>query len=137
MTKRVYLDASVLIAAWRGQGDAGLAAIGVLDDPDLLPVVSDAVWLEVMPKPLYEQRHAEVAFYRAVFDRAEQLPWRLDTLRQAHDVAQRHGIAAMDAIHVACAIAADVDELVTGERPCKPLFRIGTLPIRSLRPEAP
>lgn len=137
MSNRAYIDSSVLIAAWHGRGDAGFAAIGTLDAPDLVPVVSDAVWLEVMPKPLYEQRHDEVAFYGAVFERAERIPWRIETLRQAHDLAQRYGIAAMDAIHVAFAIAAGVDELISGERPGKPMFRVSGLSIRSLQADMP
>ncbi|NBC49741.1 MAG: hypothetical protein GVY22_17540 [Gammaproteobacteria bacterium] len=74
MTKQVYLDTGVLITAWRGRERAGLTALEMLDDPDLLLVLSDAVWLEVLPKPLYEGRHDEVAFYQAVFERAERLP---------------------------------------------------------------
>ncbi|MBK1704385.1 type II toxin-antitoxin system VapC family toxin [Halochromatium glycolicum] len=133
MTKRVYLDTGVLITAWRGREHAGLTALEMLDDPALLLVLSDAVWLEVLPKPLYEGRHDEVAFYQVVFERAERLPWSLDVLRLAQDLARQHAIAAMDAIHAGFAVGHGVDELVTTERPEKPLFRIEQLPVRSLR----
>jgi predicted nucleic acid-binding protein len=137
MTRRVYLDTGVLITAWRGRGSAGLIALEVLDDPGLVLVVSDAVWLEIMPKPLHEKRRDEAEFYQAVFDRAERLPWSLDVLGRAHDLARQHGIAAMDAIHAAFAVAHRVDELITTERPERPLFRIEQLTISSLRSGAP
>lgn len=137
MTRRSYLDTGVLITAWRGLGSAGLTALEMLDDPDLLLVVSDSVWLELLPKPLHEKRRDEVEFYQAVFDRAERLPWSLEVLHLAQNLARQHGIAAMDAIHAAFAVSHFVDELVTTERPEKPLFRIEQLKIRSLRSWAP
>mgnify|MGYP000858402730 CR=1 FL=1 len=133
MTKRVYLDAGILIAAWRGAGEAGLIALEMLDATDTERVVSDAVWLEVFPKPLHQNRQDEVAFYRAIFDQAVHLPWSLDVLHLAQELARQHGIAAMDAIHAAFAIQHDVDELLTAERPEKPLFRLEGIKVRSLR----
>lgn len=44
-----------------------------------------------------------------------------------------HGIAAMDAIHVAHAIAAGVDEFVSAEKPSRPMFRVQCLAMRSIR----
>lgn len=133
MPKRTYVDANVLMAAWRGKGDAGAKAMAILDDPQRALVVSDAVRLEVMPKPLYENQQQESAFYAAIFGAAEQIPWQVSTLEQAHELAQRYGIAAMDAIHVATAIAAQVDEFVSAEKPTKPMFRAREIPMTSLR----
>jgi hypothetical protein len=39
----------------------------------------------------------------------------------------------MDAIHVAHAVAAKVDEFVSAERPTKPMFRVQIIPISSIR----
>lgn len=44
MAQRTYLDASVLIAAFRGKEHAAQAAMGVLADPDRTLVVSDHLW---------------------------------------------------------------------------------------------
>ncbi len=132
MTKRTYVDANLLIAAWRACNNPGHHALMVLDDPHRTLLVSDALWLEVMPKPLYHQQLGEVAFYEAIFERAERIPWRLDTLNQAHALAQRHGIAAMDAIHLSMALAAGADEFVSGEKPGKPMFRITEIATVSL-----
>lgn len=133
MTKRTYIDANLLIAAWHGKDDAGFRAIEVLDDPARLLVVSDALWLEVMPKPLYFRNDGELEFFRDIFARAEHIPWQLPVLAQARELAQRHGLAAMDAIHVATAINARVDEFISGERPDKPMFRVTEISMRSLR----
>lgn len=136
MPKRTYLDSGVLLAAFAAQGDVGAKALEVLDDPDRQLVVSAAVKLELLPKSIYERRKEEVEFYLAVFEQVECLSWRLDTLQNAQEVAELHGIAAMDAIHVATALDAGVDELITAERPTKPMFRVTEIPIISIRQEA-
>lgn len=133
MTKRTYVDANLLIAAWHGRDDAGIQAIEILDDPARTLVVSDALWLEVLPKPLYFRRNDESGFYQDIFARAERIAWRIDALEQARSVAERYGIAAMDAIHVAIAIAAGVDEFVSAEKPDKPMFRVAEIKMHSLR----
>lgn len=137
MTKRTYIDANLLIAAWHGRDDAGLDALAILDDPDRTLLVSDALWLEVMPKAIYEKRQGELAFYQSIFARSEHCPWRLDVLQQAHGLAQRYGIAAMDSIHVATALAAGADEFISGEKPTKPMFRVRDMSMISLRGKAP
>lgn len=59
MIKRSYIDANLLIAAWKGDDEAGSAALAVLDDWERTLLVSDALWLEVMPKATYEKKHGE------------------------------------------------------------------------------
>jgi predicted nucleic acid-binding protein len=133
MPRRTYVDASLLIAAFRAKDEVGQRAIEILDDPNRTLVVSDAVRLEVEPKARYEQRQQEVNFYDAVFSQAEYLKWQTDTLDRALDLATGHGIAAMDAIHVATALDAGVDEFVTAETRTKPIFRVAQLRIQSIR----
>jgi hypothetical protein len=86
-----------------------------------------------MPKPLYFSNVGEMEFFRDIFDRAEHIHWQLPVLEQARLLAQSHGLAAMDAIHVATAIDARVDEFISGEKPDKPMFRVTEIPMRSLR----
>lgn len=133
MTRRTYLDANILIAAWQASDPLGSRALAILDDPNRQLLVSEAVWLEIMPKPLYQGQQSEVDFYQAIFDVAEVLAWRIESLYLARDLAQRHGIAAMDAIHVAIALGAEAVEFVTAEKPEKPLFRLTELPVYSIR----
>ncbi len=133
MPKRTYIDACLLVAAFRGRDDLGRRALAVLDDPGRSLLVSDAVWLEVFPKALYHRQSEEIAFFEAIFDQAERLVWDTTTLYQAHDLAEKHGLAAMDAIHVATALDAGVDEFVTAEKPTKPMFRVAELRMQSIR----
>lgn len=133
MPKRTYIDANLLIAAFRGEGELGRRAFEILDDPDRVLVISDAVRLEAYPKPRHEKRQQEIEFYDAVLEQAEHLKWCTDTLYHAHDLAEKHGIAAMDAIHVATALDAGVDEFATAEKPTKPMFRVTELCMQSIR----
>jgi len=133
MLKRTYVDSCLLIAAFKGEGDIGLRAIEVLDDPSRALVFSEAVRLEVMPKPIYEKRNEETDFYQAVFDDAECHDWSLDALQCANALTEEHGIAAMDAIHVAHAMEAQVDEFMTAEKGTKPMFRVKNFSIRSVQ----
>jgi predicted nucleic acid-binding protein len=135
MPKRTYLDSSVLLAAFKGNGEAARQAMQVLDDPERALLLSEAVWLEVMPKPLYEKQQAEVEFYETIFAETERLAWNLSSLARAARIAQQNGIAAMDAIHLAHALDGKADEFVTAEKPGKPLFRVRELAVQSIRAE--
>jgi predicted nucleic acid-binding protein len=131
--RRTYIDANLLIAAWGGQEEMVEKALTVLDDPERCLVVSDALWMEVFPKAVYHRNQQELAFYESVFEGAEYHPWRLEVLGLAKKLAQSYGLAAMDAIHVATAITADVDEFVSAEKPTKPMFRVTEIQVCSLR----
>lgn len=133
MPKRTYVDACVLIAAFKGEGEIGRRALEMLDDPDRGLVVSDAVRLEIFPKPRFQRRIEEANFYEAVFEQAEKLDWNIETLYRAHTLAEKHGIAAMDAIHVATALDAGVEEFIAAEKSTKPMFQVAAITIRSIR----
>lgn len=70
--KRTYIDASLLIAAFRGEEQVAQRALRVLDDPDRRLVVSDYLRLEVLPKPTFHKRQQEIDFMQAVFDGAAE-----------------------------------------------------------------
>lgn len=133
MIKRTYIDTCLLIAAFKGEGELAKKAFGVLDDPQRRLVVSDAVRLEALPKARYHQQEQEVAFYETVFNQAVNIAWSVSALQQAFTLAETHGVAAMDAIHLAHAIEAEVNEFVSAEKPSKPMFRVQSLTLRSIR----
>lgn len=133
MPKRTYIDTCLLIAAFKGEGELGRRALSVLDDPERMLVVSDAVRLEAMPKARYHKQQDEVEFYEEVFRQAEKIAWDNTALQQAFVIAESHGVAAMDAIHVAHAWLAGAEEFISAERPTKPMFRVQTLAVRSIR----
>ncbi len=133
MPKRTYIDTCLLIAAFKGEGELGRRALRVLDDPERRLVVSDAVRLEAMPKARFHKQQEEVEFYEAVFSQAENIAWDNTALQHAFVIAESHGVAAMDAIHVAHASAAGAEEFISAEKPTKPMFRVQTIAMRSIR----
>lgn len=130
---RTFLDAGVLIAAIRGTPEVADRALALLNDPERLFVSSDFVQLEVLPKAVYFRQGAEASFYRAYFASVtEMVPVSQALVSQASEQAQRAGLAAMDALHVAAARAGETAEFITVERPGKPLFRVEGLVVRTL-----
>ncbi len=130
--KRTYLDASVLIAAFRGNDMLSRRAMAILDDPGRQLVVSDYVRLEVLPKPTFLKRSEEVEFMRAVLDSAEDIVSTRELTGKALEFASAHDMTPVDALHVGAAVVAQVDELVTLESPNKPMCKVREIPVRSL-----
>ncbi|MGD8453160.1 MAG: type II toxin-antitoxin system VapC family toxin [Phycisphaerae bacterium] len=135
MPVRTFVDTGVLIAAFRGDEKLRSAAEQVLDDPDRVFVTSDFVSLELLPKARYNKHADEVAFYQTFLAASTETVHASETLiADAHTQAAGAGLAAMDALHVAAARQANAAELVTAERPTKPMFRVGNPTVRSIRP---
>ena len=105
----------------------------ILDDGERSFVSSLFVRLEVLPKALFHKRLAEVAFYESYFEAVKDWvdPDR-DLLERAGQVASRFGLAAMDALLVTSAMTAGVDELVTTERPTRPIHRVSGLSVKTI-----
>jgi predicted nucleic acid-binding protein len=130
-----FVDASVLIAAARGVAPTTQAADVILTDPSRQIVSSDFVRLEVLPKPMYFSKSAEILYYQRYFSAVHL--WVAPTLplvRQAFHIAASHGLSAVDALHMAAAEIAGAAEFVTAERATSPLFRVTSLRIVSIRP---
>ena len=107
--KRTYIDASVLIAAFQGDGIISRRAMEVLDDPNRELVVSDFLRLEVLPKPTFHKRTEEVEFMNAVLENAaENVPCDPGVTKKAIELASDYDVAPMDALHVGAASAAKV-----------------------------
>jgi predicted nucleic acid-binding protein len=128
---RTLLDASVLIAAFRGQRRLRQAALNLLSDDQRLFVASVSLELEVLPKPAYFRNQEEVRFYRAYFEaRVQESAQDLEAVTTiARTEAERCGLGAMDALHVAAARLQDADEFVTAEKPDKSIYRTTLVPI--------
>lgn len=120
-----FVDAGVLIVGARGNTDLSARALAVLGDPRRTFVSSPFVKLEVLPKPSYFRRAAEVSFYETFFEAVSVwVPASAELVERAQRVASTYGLACVDALHVAAALEAHADELVTAERPTSPLFRV-------------
>ena len=130
---RTYVDASVLIAAFQGKDELAQRALSVLEDPNRLLVVSDYLRLEVLPKPRFHKREEELQFMETVLEQAENCETSPKLTSKAIDLASQYNLGAMDALHVAAAVVAGVDELITLEKPEKPICKVTEVPVRSLR----
>jgi hypothetical protein len=123
-----------LIAAARGTDEVAAAAFEVLDNPERAFVTSDFIRLEVLPKAAYYNNHAELEFYEAFFHDVERTVHASKPLvSRAHEEARKAGLAAMDALHVAAAKIGKSAELITTEKPSKPLFRAAEIVIKTIR----
>ena len=135
--KRTYIDANVLIAAFRGEEKVAERALKVLDDPDRALVVSDYLRLEVLPKPRFHNKQEEVEFMQAVFEgSAENLSTSSELTALALDMASKYDMTPIDALHVGAATVAGIDELVTMEKPTKPMCRVKEVKVVSIHSES-
>ena len=119
-----YVDTCLLITAFRNKGILGQKANEILQDEQRIFLYSDALWLDLMPKPLFFHKEEEVNFYQRFFACAHYLPMTAAVMARARDIAARYGLAAMDAIHIAHAIEAGADELISAEKPSRPMFDV-------------
>jgi len=109
-----FVDAGVLIAAARGRPEVSLAAMAILDDPDRSFASSEFVRLEVLPKALFNRKSDEAEFYVEFFAAVAHWPANTDAVvHDAYDIGARFGLSALDALHIAAAVAAGAEEMVT------------------------
>jgi predicted nucleic acid-binding protein len=130
---RSFLDAGILIVAHRGKPQSAQAAFKVLGDPDREFASSLYVQLEILPKALYFKRASESVFYASYFQSVTH--WSQPTeglLNRATELASRYGLSALDALHVAAALATDSHEFVTTEQKNKPIHRVQEIAVVSI-----
>jgi len=122
----------VLLQAWRGE-ELAQAALNLLADDSRQFFSSQMVQLELLPKPRFEKRPREIAFYEAYFAEAAAVePLSAELGREAEGLAVRYGLAGPDALQLAAAIRQGVEEFYTTEKLSKPMFRVKELKVISL-----
>jgi len=127
-----FVDANVLLTAFQGK-DLWQKAMEVLDDPEREFIVSDFLKLEVIPKPVFHRREEEVQFMGEFFESASLFIEASPSITlQAIDLACKYNLSAFDAMHAGTAIHANADELITLEKPTKPLCQITEVKVTSL-----
>ena len=75
------------------------------------------------PKATFHKRRVETAFYDRFLRDAKWVRGleRIDEVARAQ--AEKHGLGAMDALHLAAAHVGGARELITTEKPSKPMHR--------------
>lgn len=107
----------------------------ILRDPESSFASSPYVVLEVFPKASFHRRQEELAFYEGFFEAVRYwAPSSKSLMQDAIKVASRAGLSALDALHVAAALAVGADELVTSEKPGKPVHRVQGITVRTIHP---
>ncbi|NEQ75822.1 MAG: PIN domain-containing protein [Okeania sp. SIO2C9] len=130
---KTYIDSGVLIQASRGDTSIGIKAQEILDDPQREYATSSFVKLEVLPKAIYNKQLAEVNFYETFFAGCTIWANELEKIVEyAQKLASDFGINAIDALHVAAAISVNADELITTEKPNKPMHRVTQIKVTSI-----
>ena len=130
---RTFLDANVLIHAFRGTGQLTRDAQDVIDDDTRDFVVSDILKLELIPKSHFNRQCAEEQFYKDYFSAAVTVIQTTPELVQdAEAEAKSNGLSAADALHITA--EGRVDEFITTEKSTKPLFLVQGMVIQSLLP---
>lgn len=134
--KRTFVDAGVLIAAFKGEAELKRRALEVLGDPDRSFVVNRYLMLEVLPKPTYQKRDEELQFMQAFFSGGiEIVEPCVEVADSAMELACTYRLQPCDALHAATAWRENA-EFVTAEGPTKPFMRIQQITQRvSIRDE--
>jgi predicted nucleic acid-binding protein len=129
---KTFLDSGVLLSAWLGNSPRSIEAKSIVADESRDFLTSDAVKLELLPKPTFEKRRAELEYYNDYFKGIVSEPLSEKLGVEALALAKKYGLAAMDALHLASAIRQGADEFITSELPGKPIFRVKELKVISL-----
>jgi predicted nucleic acid-binding protein len=122
----IYPDSSLILNAF-WDDVRGERARAILENPLPCFVVSDYVWLETLPKMLYNKQLDQVSYTERIFRRAEFIPANDAIIAKAKELAVHYGLAAMekmDSLHIASALEGGANEFITFEKPTKPFFRI-------------
>jgi len=120
---RTFLDSGVLITAARSKGADQQVALSILRDSNRVFLTTPFLALEIVPKAAFHRQKLELSFYERYMASATAYRGLHQIERVARAEAARCGLAAMDALHVAAAFLLKADELITTEKPGKPMYR--------------
>ncbi|HLP86992.1 MAG TPA: PIN domain-containing protein [Nostocaceae cyanobacterium] len=133
---RTYLDSGVLIAAARLDNSDGICqkALNILASANRYFISSYYVKLEVLPHAIRNKNNLEAQFYETFFNSVnEWVECDQKLLEFAYQqMIENNGLSGIDAIHVAAAITAKADELITTEKINKPMCQLKTIKVISI-----
>jgi predicted nucleic acid-binding protein len=132
MAYRVFVDADVLIAAFQGERQLRDCAQAILSQQLFEFWYNPLLRMEVTVQPAYHKHTSELSFYNTYFSGAQCYGDLNRMFEVGHIEAAKHGIAVVDALHVATAHLAKCAVLVTAERDTKPMFRTRLVKVVSI-----
>ena len=124
---KVFIDANLLIRAATGRNTA--VAFLVLRK-DLRFITSEYLMMEVCPKAKLYGTSEECAFHDWFFPRTQIIESSPRLRRLAREEADRLGLSAMDALHLAAASVGGADLFLTGEGRNKPMYGSSLVTVR-------
>ena len=131
--RRTYLDTGVLIEAAAAKGPLAEVALSILDDEERVFLSCPFLDFELLPQAILNKSHKEQRFFETYLAGTERTE-DLDVIfRLAFVEASRSPVSGMDALHVAAAHLLKADELITTEKPRKPIYKNGLVPVVYLR----
>ena len=128
-----FIDSGVLVTAARGIEALSSSAIAVLASSSREFASSALIKLEVLPKATYHKQTDEAEFYQEFFKAVTY--WAEDfsvVIPSGYNLACKYGLAAMDALHIAAAIAVGASEFITTEKKTKPMYRVTEIRVVNL-----
>lgn len=124
---KIFVDANLLI---RTANNRNPELLVLLARKDLRFVASEYLMMEVCPKARCFGSLHERSFYDKFFSRAQVVESSPRLRRLAREEADRLGLGAMDALHLAAASVGGAHLLVTGEGRNKPMFASRLVTVR-------
>ena len=123
-----YLDSGVLIAAAKGNEALSARAMAIISDPSRTFISSPFLRIETLHRTEYEGYQDQADFHRAFLSSAAVLYEDSQlAVSKAEEIAASDGVDALDAMHVAVAILASADEIITTENITRPFYRASRL----------
>jgi predicted nucleic acid-binding protein len=124
MGLRTYIDANVILNSFSDAKELRERAKAAMQDIERDYIVSDYLWLETLPKMIYNKQPSQFNATTDFFGGSEYVSDNQAITSKAKELASKYGLAAMDALHAAAAIVGGAHEVLTFEKPEKPFFRI-------------
>lgn len=129
-----YLDSGLLIALSMQQPiQRAVKIAAILNDSNHVFVSSDALQIEVFPKPIFFKETYSAMLLKSFFSMCvEHVTISQDLFLKAYTEACQTRLAGMDALHIVSAHEAGADELITTEKTTKAIYQTGLVRVRHL-----
>ena len=122
---RTYVDSNVILSAWNGELPLHEESLAILADQDRDFLSTSLVELETVAHATFGHRQKEVEFLRMYFDVivTDTTTVGEDLVSEANEIACATDAGGIDAMHIAAAKRLKADQLITREKPTKPMHR--------------